>query len=68
MKKLKKKRKPIPKETLSIELDGKINLVTRKNKKVSREEIDGKVCLEVIVNAIEEGLNRLQNEKTKSDK
>jgi hypothetical protein len=66
MKKKKLTPKKKTKETLSIELDGKINLVTRKNKKVTREELDGKVCLEVIISAIVQGMDLL--EKDLSDK
>jgi hypothetical protein len=51
-----------PKDTLSLELDGKISLVTRKGKKVTREPMNGKMCLEVLLAAIMEGIERLQDE------
>lgn len=48
------------KETLSIELDGKINLVTRKGKKVTREELDGMVCLEALLRVITRALEEYE--------
>lgn len=43
-------------ETLYLELDGRINLVTRKGRKTTREELDGKVCLECVLHVLKLGL------------
>lgn len=55
------------KETCSLELDGKINLVTRKGRKVTREEIDGKVCLEALLSVIVAGVDLLEQETKEPD-
>jgi hypothetical protein len=51
----------MPKDSLSLELVGKINLVSRKGKKVTREELDGKLCLEAIVHAMSVGLRVIKD-------
>ncbi len=51
------------KDTLSLELDGKINLVTRKGKKTTREELDGRVCLEALLSVIMQGLDLLEQKQ-----
>ncbi len=54
-------------DTLSIELDGKINLVTRKGKKTTREELDGRVCLEAILSVIVAGLDLMDTKRAEPD-
>lgn len=50
----------IPKDRLCLELDGKIDVVEYKNnKEISRETIDGKTVLKVLLQVLTEGLEHL---------
>jgi len=60
------KREAQPGDTLDLELEGKISLVTsdKDGKEVGREDLDGELVLKTILVVIEHGLNELTEYST----
>jgi len=60
-KKVVKKAKKVQEEMM-LQLDGKVYFIVYKNGKVSEQtEIDGKIVLQLLLKAIEEGIDLLVN-------
>lgn len=54
---------------LYLELDGQVSIIERKgNKVISKDPIDGKIVLDLIVHALCEGLKYLPKTKSKKVK
>lgn len=52
-----------PKESCFLELDGKINILTRKGRVTEREELDGLVCLKAILYVLDSAINHYEATK-----
>lgn len=56
-----KVKKSVLKRELLLELEGNIFLVEKeKGKVISREPLDGKICLEALLQVITEAVNKLE--------
>ena len=57
------------KDELAVELNGVVNLVERRNKKVKRYPIDSEVVVKILALAVEDGIDLMvQNLKLKDGK